>query len=185
MDDYIKAAFLFKVLPDEVKKANGIKVNPKNPRFDLIAEYSTGSDFIHHLYNKSGQVALTMIQADHMVQAHPNRRADHLLQNANIGNLTSLYYSDLNNKGRFYGYCNPNPRIKKGKESIANPLQRYCRDLLLIQLSEDGKTLIVILYRDGKNYQQYLYPKFVNGEMDDAIATILGFMDYPNNYESL
>jgi hypothetical protein len=183
MDNLFKAAYLFKVLPDEVKKLNGIKANAKTPRFDLIGECTNGCDFVAPMMNPKHKVYLNLIPAYNVVEAHTNRRADLLLKNYQIGNLTSLYYFDNQNNGKYYGYVNPNPKINKGKDN--NPLQRFAKDLLLIQISPDQKTLMIFVLHNVKDFQQYIYPDYLNGKYDEAIARKIEFMEYPYNYEGL
>jgi hypothetical protein len=183
MDNLITSVYLFKVLPDDIKRANKITVGPKIPRFDCVGINENDHHFIGPLINNKNQCNITLVPAGTMVECNTKRKADLALSNSKVINLTSLYYQDADNNHRYYGYSNPNPTIKKGKEP--NPMLAFKNDLLLIQMDMSKEQIVICVLKDQKHFVQYLYPEFVKGKFDDAIANKLDFLKSDFNYTRL
>ena len=183
MDNLITSVYLLKNLPDDIKRANKIKVAPKIPRFDCIGINENNHPFISPLVNNKNQCNVSLVAPETMVECHTNRRADLLLRNSKVGNLTSLFYQDENHNHRYFGYSNPHPKMNKGKDE--NPMLPFKDDLLLIQIDKDKEQIVICVLKWQKHLVQYLYPDFVNGKFDEVIASKLEFLESGFNYTLL
>lgn len=180
MDNLITSVYLFKNLPDELKKANSIKVGAKIKRLDCIGINENNHPFISPLINNKNQCNVSLVATETMVECHTRRKADLLLRNSRVGNLTSLYYQDENYNGRYFGYSNPHPQMNKGKDE--NPMLPFKDDLLLIQIDQNKEQIILCVLRGQKHLVQYLYPEFVKGKFDEVVASKLEFLESDFNY---
>tara|TARA_R110000782_G_scaffold136437_1_gene228891 strand:- start:186 stop:740 length:555 start_codon:yes stop_codon:yes gene_type:complete len=182
MDNLIKEVFVFRVLPDIVKEVNKIKLNPKNPRYDIVGINAGGYNFIEPLVNNKNQCNITLQPTRDIVSSDARRKADLLLSNSRVGNLTSLYHQSLDNNGRYYGNTNPNRTIKLNGKAVDNPMLAYKDDLLLIDMSGDRDTIIVSVVHNSKHLSQYIYPEYVAGAYDTLIKDKLEFLDTDFGY---
>jgi len=168
MDNLIKGVYLFRQLPDDIKRANKIKVGAVVLRYDIVG-FDGDYDFIKPLINKKNLCYLSLTETYNFVKADQRRMADYALRNNSIGNLTSLFYNSIDNEGKFFGNTNDSKTIKVGKKIVPNPLLAYEDHLLLIKLSDDKKELVLILVKGGRSFCQFIYPDFVNGKYDEFI----------------
>ena len=177
MDNLITSAFVFRQLPDDLKRANKIKVGAKIPRFDIVGENSGGYQFLEPLFNNKNQCNIILDIANRIVKADSSRIADQLIRNSRVSNLTSLYYTDVKTR-RYFGNTNPNPRTSQGE----NPMLPYKNDLLLIEISEDEQTIILSVCKGVKHFGKMIYTDYVNGKYDGMIADKLQFLETQFGY---
>jgi hypothetical protein len=177
MDNLITSVYVFKQLSDDLKRANKIKVGAKIPRFDIVGENSGGYQFLEPLFNNKHQCNIILDIANRIVKADSSRIADQLIRNSRVGNLTSLYYTDVKTR-KYFGNTNPNPRTSQGE----NPMLQYKNDLLLIEISEDEQSIIIAVCKDVKHFGKMIYTEFVNGKYDGMIEDKLQFLDTEFGY---
>ena len=180
MYNLITSVYVFKQLSDDLKDANKIKVGAKIQRYDIVGENSGDYHFIKPLMNRKNQCNIMVDNANRIVKADSSRIADQLIRNSRIGNLTSLYYSEVKTR-RYFGNTNPNPRTSQGE----NPMLPYKNDLLLIEISEDEQTIILAVCKDVKHFGKMIYSDFVNGKYDAMIADKLQFLESDFGYNSI
>ena len=181
MDKLITGVYLFRQLPDGIKKANGIKVGASVPRFDIVG-FNGDYEFLKQMVNKKNQCNLSLVETFNFVKADQKRMADFALRNSKVGNLSSLYYKASENKGKYFGNTNDADTIKVGSKVVPNPLLGYKDHLLLMQLSEDRQELVLVVVHKGRSLLQYFYPDYINGKYDGIIQDKLQFLNTDFGY---
>lgn len=175
MSDLITGVYLFKDLPNDLKKDRGIKLNPSNPRLDFVGSFDSGYGFTDPLMNTKGYCYVSILEPYGIIDARAKRTAQKFISNSLVGNLSSLYGDWTNGNTRFWGCTNPNLKIRKGTK--LNPMIEFKNDLLLFEVSEDFSSLLVLVLEGKKNEHQFIYPKFLEGEFDSLIDEKLNFLD--------
>jgi len=174
---------MFEQLDAETKKRNKIKLSPKFPRYDCTGVFrdpKSTKDLVGPLSNQKNQCNVSVIPARLLVNADPQRRADRCIKSNVVGNLSSLYYYDVNNGGRYFGNANRNRKLTGGD---MNPLYHFREDLMLFWFVEDEQKMIVIVLKGGIHFAQMLYPRFCQGLLDEAILDKISRMSNPFSYE--
>lgn len=148
------AYFKFEQLADDVKARHKIKLDAKQPRFDLIATSGQYPPF-DSLKNNKGMLYLYLIETRGIIDSTDQRRADRMLQGRrgkDTINVTSLFLLDYpTTEGEpMIGYGNPNgnPRLKNGNP---NPFVGYGNDGFLLIVSPDWMNIELFVVPDGLN----------------------------------
>jgi hypothetical protein len=176
---------LFEQLPDEVKQAHGIKMDMKNPRFDLIKASGEYPPF-DTLKNNKGMLILRLIDPRGIINSTDQRRAGRALQGRrgkDTINFTSLFIPELPTaEGEpMIGFGNPNgnPTLKNGNP---NPFAGYGNDGFLFIVSPDWKRIELLVMPDGNLTTNPAAKALADGVYDSIVqaarAAATTFYDY-------
>jgi len=167
-DAYIK----MQQLPDEVKRANKIKVPAKVPRLDCIAlaGYYEG---LNCLFSSKGQLKFYLQQTRGLIHSNDQRRAGYFLMGENSINFSSVFMQSFDNADQceYYGFGEPN-KNETMKNGDPNPMLPFADDGYLF-LTNPGFTEVEILIISKGRYLIQGYLKMLtNGVYDEALQAM-------------
>ncbi|MDR3706386.1 MAG: hypothetical protein P4L28_10820 [Paludibacteraceae bacterium] len=167
-DCYIK----MQQLPDEVKRANKIKVGASVPRLDCVAMagYYKG---LEPLYSKKGQIKFYLQQTKGLINSTDQRRAGYFLMGEKSINFSSLFIQNLDtqDKGKLYGFGEPNGN-KTLKSGEPNPMLSFANDAYLFITSPDFTEIEILIITNGRYLIQGYLKKLANGEYNTALQAM-------------
>ncbi len=172
------AYFELVVLPNEVKAKHKIKLEAKVKRFDCI-RFSGFYKGIEPFMNKKGMFIEYLTQANTMVNAPDERRAEYVMQNNSL-NFSSIYPLLL---PEFTGYAWGEPNNKKNlSNGKPNPLYEFKNDGFLFIVNPDFTRIELLIIEGGRYTIQGYLKQLANGEFDEALqqmrATAKPFYEY-------
>lgn len=165
-------------LPNEVKRLNKIKLNPKNPRFDLVAVNGYFPPLEALKYQ--GHVHFNLVNGKDRFKEFNNRKPFKVLQDNRGFNFSGIFLDVCGTvpvDGCFVGYGNPNPDetcLIKGKE-IKNPYFENGRDGFLFIIKQDFSEIeIFVLPKGGggDNIIESATAAFRYGVYDEQVRTL-------------
>ncbi len=166
-DCYIK----MQQLPDEVKRANKIKVGASVPRLDCtaLAGYYEG---LKPLYSSKGQLKFYLQQTRGLINSSDQRRAGYFLMGEKSINFSSVFLQDFgNDQKQCFGYGEPNnnPTLKNGDP---NPMNPFCEDAYLFITDPGFIEIEILIIRRGRYLIQGYLKQLANGSFNDALAAM-------------
>ena len=175
--------YKFRTLPEEIRKANGIR---SKERLDCIG-YTNHNDNhrgLSCLFNHKRQFFLYKTPARNFVDADSKRVAEWSLtgRSSITGssiNLSSLYQEDLDYPQYAYGYPNGNTELSNGS---VNPFFAYRHDGYLFIINRDLSEVDLLIIHDARNLISSYYQLLIDGELDEEIKQLRAdakpFYDY-------
>jgi len=167
-DCYIK----MQQLPDEVKRANKIKVGASVPRLDCvaIAGYYEG---LKPLLSSKGQLKFYLQQTRGLINSSDQRRAGYFLMGERSINFSSVFLQEYNtgdqNPCFAYGEPNSNKTLKSGEP---NPMLSFSEDAYLFITNPGFTELEILIIRRGRYLIQGYLKQLANGEFNEALTAM-------------
>lgn len=162
----------FQQLPDEVKRANKIKVGAKVPRLDCVAMagYYEG---LTPLYSSKGQIKLYLMETRGLINSNDDRRAGYFLMGEKSINFSSVFMQSFVNddQEQCLGFGSPNGN-KKLKNGQPNPMLPFCNDGYLFISKPDFSEFEILIIKEGQYLIQNYLKKLANGFYDEALSVI-------------
>lgn len=158
-------------LPDEVKRANKIKVGARVPRFDAVA-VAGYYEPLDTFKNGKGMLFFYLQKTIGIINSPDVRRADHFLQcSRDSVNFSSIYSTGKTSTGKIVAFGEPNggTQLKKGKN---NPFYGVKNDGYLFIISPDYKRIEILVIPDGRHTIRGNVQQLINGNFDEALMTI-------------
>ena len=152
----ITAYYRFEVLDNEIRKEHKIR---SDIRLDCVGCFDT-KERLQAFVNKKGQLFLYKKEARHIVKANAKRLADFALTNSIGGNLTSLYYDDIDYPRFAYGYPN---------KSIGG---QFINDAYLFIINESMTKIEVLIIANGRNLISTYYQALIEGAFDKDLKVM-------------
>jgi len=181
MSNYIY--LLCENLKDEVKTRHKIKVERANPRVDvmLVTGYY---EPLQYLKNPKGMIFFDVLGTDGKINSSDRRRSDVWLQ-CSACNFSSVYFMDFGKENEIFGHGNPSddefftPKKVKSKDGTIktipkpNPFYKNNRyDGFIFIAKPDYSSLEIIIVPNGRYYIQSECNRYINGKMDEVLATL-------------
>jgi len=157
----IAAYYNLKVLSDDLKAANKIKVGAKTPRYDCT-EFTGTYEGIKPFVNPKGMFKLSLMECREFVKTDKRRMAEFALVGGKNLNFSSLFSEDGSNI--YYGCPNGKPFLKDGRQ---NPLFQYRNDLYLFIIDKDFSQIEILILPNQKGFAIELVQSFIDGDFDD------------------
>lgn len=164
----IVSYYKFNALPDEVKKAHGIR---SKQRLDCTLHSHISKDSYQGLkpfQNKKGQIVIYKTPARDIVTATRKRIAEWSLTNGSL-NLSSVYIEDMDCPEIGYGYPNAKSRLSNGQ---LNPLFAYRNDGYIFLLNDDYTEIELLVVKDGRNLIGSYYQLMIDGCLNEQFSKL-------------
>lgn len=152
----ITAYYKFEVLNSEIKIEHKIR---SKVRLDCVGYFDT-KDRLQAFVNKKNQLFLYKTDARQFVKANAKRLADFALTNNIGGNLTSLYYDDIDYPQFAYGYPN---RANGGQ---------FTNDAYLFIINQEMTKIEVLIISNGRNLISTYYQALIEGAFDSDLKVM-------------
>lgn len=172
-------------LTNEERVRNGLKLDPKTPRLDLIS-MSGWWPAIELLKSKKGMVFFNVIESRGTIDSIESRRSTYWLQCSSIPapidnfNFSSIYTLSNRLNGQMIGHGCPSPdqylEPKKGKNGQMierpNPLYSYRLDGFLFIVQPDYSMLEIVIVPSSKYSIETTAQKLLAGYMDEELDAL-------------
>lgn len=162
-------------LPDEVKRANKVKVGAKVPRYDVTATAGYYKP-LEALTNSKGMCILYLNETRGIIDSIDTRRADRFLMGRagkDSVNVSSVFVLNPDNEaeGGIVGYGNPNGFhiLKSGNP---NPFYGNGHDGYLFLISPDWRLIEWLVVPDGVNTIIGNAKALADGVYNEALQTM-------------
>lgn len=167
-DCYIK----MQQLPDEVKRANKIKVGASVPRLDCVsmAGYYEG---LKPLFSSKGQLKFYLMETRGLINSSDQRRAGYFLMGENSINFSSVFLQefDTSDQKQCFGYGEPNSN-KTLKSGQPNPMLSFSEDAYLFITNPGFTELEILIIKRGRYLIQGYLKQLANGAFNEALAAM-------------
>lgn len=167
-DCYIK----LQQLPDEVKRANKIKVGASVPRLDCVAlaGYYEG---LKPLFSSKEQLKFYLMETRGVIHSNDQRRAGYFLMGERSINFSSVFLQQFNTGDKnpcfAFGEPNSNKTLKNGEP---NPMLPFCEDAYLFMLNATFTEIEILIIRRGRYLIQGYLKQLANGELNGALEAM-------------
>ena len=186
------AYFYFKVLPEDVKAANKIKLNASEKRLDCVS-YSNpnnwkGFDFCISPSGKDkNRLFWTLRKAYYRQNVNVLRRAEYQFKRdikKNPENISSLYIEHETTSQLYgYGYFS-NKQTSGDKDTRPNPFYVWHKDLFLILINPEYTIFEFLIFENGRNLHGLHLKNLIQGEynsiLDEFRKNSTPFYEYKN-----
>lgn len=160
----IAAYYKFQNLPQEVKDANKIR-SPQ--RLECVAAANPiGYKGMEPFLNKKGQLFFYLTEAEKIVEAEQERRAEVALTNGSL-NFSSLFLPDLDQPEFSFGHPNSKRLLSNRKP---NPLYPFRNDGYLFLSSLDYQQIELLIIPQGRYLIQAYCHRLMDGGFEEEIA---------------
>ncbi|HCU63756.1 MAG TPA: hypothetical protein DGC94_21830 [Prolixibacteraceae bacterium] len=167
-DCYIK----MQQLPDEVKRANKIKVEAIVPRLDCVsmAGYYEG---LKPLFSSKGQLKFYLMETRGLINSSDQRRAGYFLMGEDSINFSSIFLQDFDTdkQAQCFGYGEPNSN-KTLKSGQPNPMLPFSEDAYLFITNPGFTEFEILIIRRGRYLIQGYLKQLANGTFNEALAAM-------------
>lgn len=171
-------------LPDDVKKANKIKIGARVPRFDVTATAGYYEP-LEAFKNAKGMLFFYLQKTTGIINSPDNRRAVHFLQcSKDSCNFSSIFTVDITRTGKIVAFGEPNGsvQLRRGK---SNPFYKFRNDGYLFLISKDYSRIEILVIPNGRHTIRGNVQQLINGNFDDALQTIRKNAQLMYNYWDL
>lgn len=167
-DCYIK----MQQLPNEVKRANKIKVGATVPRLDCVAMAGYYEGF-NCLISTKGQLKFYLMETRGLINSNDQRRAGFFLMGDRSINFSSVFMQSFDNsdQSKCYGFGEPNknPKLKNGE---LNPMLPFAGDGYLFISNPDYTAIEILIITNGRYLIQGYLKMLANGAHDEALQAM-------------
>lgn len=171
MTSILSCYLLLEQLPDEVKKANKIKVGASVPRFDVTA-VAGYYEPLEKFLNPKGMLFFYLQKSKGIINSPDVRRADYFLQcSKDSVNFSSIYEIGYTSTGDFVAFGEPNNTLKL-KKGIDNPFYQFKNDGYLFVIAPDYQKIECLVLPDCRYTIRGNAQQLINGNLDEALKTI-------------
>lgn len=160
--------YCFQNLPDEVKKANGIRSKSRLDCIRFTDNVPGGYQGMMFFVNSKRQLSFYLTPVRSFANADTKRLAEWSLTNNSL-NLSSIYIEDLDFPQYGFGYQNANTHLNNG---TLNPMRKFCFDAFLFIINEDYTRIEVLVIPDGRNLITAYYHRLIDGELDEILQNL-------------
>ena len=159
-------------LPNEVKRANKIKVGATVPRLDCIAiaGYYKG---LNCLTSTKGQLKFYLQKTRGLINSNDQRRAGFFLMGDHSINFSSVFMQSFDNadQSKCYGFGEPN-KNEKMKNGDPNPMLPFADDGYLFIINPDYTAIEILIITKGRYLIQGYLKMLANGAYNEALQAM-------------
>ena len=147
--------YKFVVLPDDIKTYHGIKLNPKDPRFDCVSRsgFWEGEKVLTTKLGKGkGQMKFTMTKPQNFIHIDPTKMGNFVFKGSQNLNVTSVHIKPAitGRNGELIGTGEPDDHatLKDGRQ---NPLFECRKDGFIFLIAPNHSAFEMLVFKDGRN----------------------------------
>ena len=167
-DCYIK----IQQLPDEVKRANKIKVGASVPRLDCIgmAGFYEG---LKCLLSAKGQLKFYLQETRGLINSNDQRRAGFFLMGEHSINFSSVFMQSFDNadQNKCFGFGEPNKNATM-KNGDPNPMLPFTKNGYLFISNIDFTEIEILIITKGRYLIQGYLKMLANGAYEEALKAM-------------
>lgn len=159
-------------LPDEVKRANKIKVGASVPRLDCLA-MAGFYEGLKPLISNKGQLKFYLMETRGLINSSDQRRAGYFLMGEKSINFSSIFQQtfEIADQNKYFGYGEPNCN-KTLKNGEPNPMLNYSEDAYLFIHNLNFTELEILIITKGRYLIQGYLKKLASGSLDEALQAM-------------
>lgn len=162
------AYFKFESLPDDIKKAHGIRSKSRIDCTFYCDKVHCGYSGLEPFKNDKGQLFFFVTPASSYITADSKRIAEWSLTNKGL-NFSSIYIEDTDYPEFGFGYPNGKRTLSNGSN---NPLFKYRADGYLFVFNKDITLLELIVIPASRNLISSYYQALIDGELDSELKRL-------------